>query len=224
MWLKLYSVRSIRADAGLSVVHVNSAIALGVKSLWLLHPGGGDRNSDYRTPYRRSRKKPKLSSTLQINLISAARRLMEASLLEICMLDRSKLVLIAFALTKLEAMTNWQIQAAVFLLQHRLCVSYPYPIELDSLGPYSEDLQNDLHALVSQDELEMASIEFYRATNYSNARELSRKALSDLAPTQLAEVKKMMSWLSTQPYGSLVTNLYRDYPDFRSYKKTGNRT
>jgi hypothetical protein len=139
-------------------------------------------------------------------------------------LDRIKLVLIAFALTKLEEMTNWQIQAAVFLLQQRLPVLYPYPIELGSLGPYSRDLQNDLHALVSQSELETTSIEVYRARNNLSAQELNMQVLIGLSQAQIAEGTRLMSWVTRQQYGSLVTNLYRDYPDFRNYKKTGNET
>lgn len=139
-------------------------------------------------------------------------------------MDRSNLVLIAFALTKLERMTNWQIQAAVFLLQHRLFVKYPYPIELSSLGPYSEDLQVDLHYLVSVAELEMPLIEYYRVTNCQHAQELSQQALNNLEPEQLEDVNKMMYWVRKQPYGRLVTNLYRDYPDFRNYKRTGKTT
>jgi hypothetical protein len=136
--------------------------------------------------------------------------------------DRSKLILFAFALTKLEEMANWQIQAAVFLLQQRLPVSYPYSIELDTLGPYSEDLQKDLHALVSQSELDMISTELYRARNDLNAQDLKAQAVSGLSQAQIEEVTRMMSWVTRQQYGSLVTKLYRNYPDYRNYKKPKN--
>lgn len=131
-------------------------------------------------------------------------------------MDRSSLVIVAFALTKLKGMAIWQICAAVFLLQHRLLVKYPYPIELTLLGPHCEDLQVDLHRLVSLGELEMPSSEYYRVTNYQNAQKLGEQALDNLEPSQLEDVSRMMSWVSNQPYGSLVTHLYRDYPDFRS--------
>lgn len=130
--------------------------------------------------------------------------------------------LLALALAGGESLSPVQLQKSVFLLQELLpsgeIAEEVYEFEPHNYGPFCAEVYDDARALAEEGLVSVAQADGQRYSEYTATPGcVSRgKALAGSLPPDVGDhARRIVEWVRSQSFRSLVSAIYERYPDYR---------
>ena len=138
--------------------------------------------------------------------------------------ERNNLVLLALALSEGAPLSPVQLQKAVFLLQKRkrlqgeeLCNEF-FQFIPDNYGPFSGEVFDAARCCSRMGLVEISRAEGKNYDQYALSVEGVRKGkrlIAQLGKKNRAYARKLIKWVRSQSFSSLVRAIYSAYPDYK---------